>query len=57
MRAEPLTAPSAPGDEGPGEPLHQAVRGIRAEGAHRPERLAAEPVRSRDPVLRAGPSG
>ncbi|MFD6278653.1 HEAT repeat domain-containing protein [Streptomyces sp. NPDC060209] len=53
LRAELLTSPSALRNEQPGEPLYQAVRGIDAGDAHRPDRLVAELLGSRAPVLRA----
>ena len=53
LRAELLTNPSALRDERPGEPLYQAVRSIDAGQAHRPDRLVAEILATRDPVLRA----
>ncbi|MFJ8976804.1 HEAT repeat domain-containing protein [Streptomyces sp. NPDC102282] len=53
LRAELLTDPSVLRDEEPGELLHQAVRSIDAGNAHRPDRLVAELLGTRDPVLRA----
>ncbi|MEU8707409.1 HEAT repeat domain-containing protein [Streptomyces sp. NPDC048565] len=52
LRAELLTDPSTLRDERPGEPLYQAVRGIDARDAHRPDLLVAEALDSRDAVLR-----
>ncbi|WP_329422358.1 HEAT repeat domain-containing protein [Streptomyces sp. NBC_01693] len=53
LRAEILTDPSALRHEQPGETLHRAVRAIDAGDAHRPDRLVAEVLGARDPVLRA----
>ncbi|MFE9722854.1 HEAT repeat domain-containing protein [Streptomyces sp. NPDC005794] len=53
LTAELLTDPSALRHERPGEPLYQAVRGIDAGEAHRPDRLVAGLLATRDPVLRA----
>ncbi|MFF0075542.1 HEAT repeat domain-containing protein [Streptomyces sp. NPDC005494] len=53
LRAELLTDPSALRTEQPGEPLYQAVRGIDAEDAPRPDLLVAELVGSTAPALRA----
>lgn len=53
LRAELLTDPSALRTEQPGEPLYQAVRGIDAEDAPRPDLLVAELVGASAPALRA----
>ncbi len=51
LRAELLTDPSVLRDEQPGEPLFQAVRGIDALDAHRPDRLVAGLADTGVPVL------
>ncbi|MGP3750695.1 HEAT repeat domain-containing protein [Streptomyces sp. IBSNAI001] len=53
LRAEILNDPSTLRHEQPGETLHRAVRAIDAGDAHRPDRLVAEVLGARDPVLRA----
>ncbi|MEV8228524.1 HEAT repeat domain-containing protein [Streptomyces sp. NPDC079167] len=53
LRAELLTDPSALREEPPGELLHQAVRSVDAWDAHRPDRLVAEVLDTRDPAVRA----
>lgn len=52
LRAELVTHPAALRDEPPGELLRQAVRSIDAGSAHRPDRLVAELLATRDPFLR-----
>ncbi|MFI2781236.1 HEAT repeat domain-containing protein [Streptomyces sp. ALB3] len=51
LRAELLTDPSALRDERFGEPLYQAVRGVDAGDTHRPDRLVAQLLATRDRVL------
>ncbi|SCK09050.1 HEAT repeat-containing protein [Streptomyces sp. LamerLS-316] len=53
LRAEILTDPSTLRHEQPGETLHRAVRAIDAGDAPRPDRLVAEVLGARDPVVRA----